>query len=238
MKILITIAARGGSKGVKNKNIRSLCGKPLIAHTVLQALKWGKAARVVVSTDSPDIAAAAVKAGALAPFMRPAELAGDAAGKIPVIAHAVRKCEELYGEKYDYVIDLDATAPLRKVTDIDLAFNKAVAEKKQVLFSVVPAHKSPYFNMVELDAEGIARLSKKPASPILRRQDAPAVYDMNASIYVCKRAFFETDPVTYFTENTGIYVMDRISGHDIDTEEDFRFIEYLVKEGVWGFDYE
>jgi CMP-N,N'-diacetyllegionaminic acid synthase len=238
MKILVTIAARGGSKGVKNKNTRDLLGKPLIAHTIEQALKWGKAARVVVSTDSPDIAAAAKKWGAEAPFERPAELATDTAPKVPVIRHAWREAEKLYGEKYDFVVDLDATAPLRRIADIDGALKTALEKKSLTLFSVVPAHKNPYFNMVELDGNGWAGLCKKLPAGVTRRQDAPAVYDLNASIYVYSREFLEGAALTVLTERSAVHVMDEMSGTDIDREVDFKFVEFILKEGLWKFDYD
>lgn len=238
MKILATIAARGGSKGVKNKNIRALLGKPLIAYTIEQALKWGKASKVLVSTDSPEIAEAARKHGAQAPFLRPAELSGDAAPKVPVIRHAWREAEKLYGERYDYVVDLDATAPLRRVSDIEASLNKAAQKKSLTLFSVVPAHKNPYFNMVELDGDGWAGLCKKPAAGVTRRQDAPGVYDMNASIYVYSREFLEGDAASVLTARSAVHVMDELSGTDIDREVDFKFVEFILREGLWKFDYD
>lgn len=238
MKILVTIAARGGSKGVKNKNIRPLLGKPLIAYTIEQALKWGKASKVLVSTDSADIAEAAKIAGAQAPFLRPAELAGDAAPKVPVIRHAWREAEKLYGEKYDFVVDLDATAPLRKIADIEACLETAKARKPLMVFSVVPAHKNPYFNMVELDGEGWARLCKRLPDSVKRRQDAPKVYDLNASIYVYSREFLEGDGLTVLTDRSAAHVMDELSGTDIDREVDFKFVEFILKEGLWKFDYD
>ena len=238
MKILVTIAARGGSKGVKNKNIRALCGKPLIAYTIEQAQKWGKASKVLVSTDSAEIAAAAKKYGAEAPFLRPAELSSDTAPKVPVIRHAWREAEKLYGETYDFVVDLDATAPLRLIADIEASLKKAVEKKSSVLFSVVPAHKNPYFNMVEVDGEGWAALCKKLPGTVKRRQDAPAVYDMNASIYVYSREFLLGESLTVLTDNSAVHVMDELSGTDIDREVDFKFVEFILKEGLWKFDYD
>ena len=231
MKILVTIAARGGSKGVKNKNIRALCGKPLIAYTIEQARKWGKASKVLVSTDSAEIAAAAKKYGAEAPFLRPAELSSDTAPKVPVIRHAWSEAEKLYGEAYDFVVDLDATAPLRLIADIEASLKKAVEKKSAVLFSVVPAHKNPYFNMVELE-NGVARLCKHLNSPITRRQDAPKVYAMNASLYFYHPDFLKTNPKSLFTDQTLIYEMDDVSGIDIDREIDFQLVEFLMQKGL------
>ncbi|HBW21929.1 MAG: hypothetical protein A2X28_01975 [Elusimicrobia bacterium GWA2_56_46] len=238
MKILVTIAARGGSKGVKNKNIRELCGKPLIAYTIEQSLKWGKASKVLVSTDSREIAETAKRFGAETPFLRPPELSTDTAPKVPVIRHAWREAENLYGETYDFVVDLDATAPLRRIADIEAALKTAMEKKSSTLFSVVPAHKNPYFNMVELDRDGYARLCKKLSESVKRRQDAPKVYDLNASIYVYSRKFLLGDSLTVFTEKSAVHVMDELSGVDIDSELDFKFVEFVIKERLWKFDYD
>jgi CMP-N,N'-diacetyllegionaminic acid synthase len=238
MNILVTIGARGGSKGVINKNIRDLIGKPLIAHTIGQALKWGKANDVVVTTDSVEIAETAKKYGAKVPFMRPAEMATDSAAKLPVIRHAWKMSENIFATKFDYVIDLDATAPLRKVLDIENCLQESIKGSFLTCFSVVTAHKNPYFNMVELDTSGKVILSKKLEKPVVRRQDAPKVFNMNASIYVYKRDFLEDESKnTIFTERTGIYVMDEISGFDVDREVDFKMIEFFIKEKMWSFDY-
>ncbi|MEK7375558.1 MAG: acylneuraminate cytidylyltransferase family protein [Candidatus Margulisiibacteriota bacterium] len=230
--ILLTIAARGGSKGVKNKNIRDLCGLPLIAHTVLQAKKWGRADKIICSTDSIQIAEIAVKYGAEAPFMRPAELATDTCGKVAVIRHALVKAEEFYGKKFNVIIDLDATAPVRTPEDIDGALKVFKEKKPKTVFSVTPCRKNPYFNMVELNNEGFARMVKD-SRVLLRRQDAPKVYDVNASIYVYDRDYLTGDKtVSALSECTAVYEMGEYSAFDIDSETDYQFIEFLVKKGL------
>ena len=232
MSILGTICARGGSKGVKNKNIRNLMGKPLIAYTIEQALNWGRASEVVVSTDSEEIADVAKKCGALVPFMRPKELAADDSPKIPSIRHAMLKCEEVYKKNYDTIVDLDPTAPIRSISDIENAYKKFIERESCTLFSVIRAHKNPYFNMVELDSLGKVSLCKKLLGGVCRRQDAPAVYSMNASIYVYRREYLAEEANKYaYSDDSDIYVMDDLSGYDIDREVDFRFVEFLVKEG-------
>jgi len=240
LNVLCTICARGGSKGVVNKNIKSLCGKPLIAHSIEQLTAWNhRPKKIIVSTDSKEIADVAIKFGADVPFFRPDYLATDAAPKIPVIRHAWQETEKIYNEKYDLVIDIDPTAPVRKLSDIDNVIE--VYKKKHAwnVFSVVKARKNPYFNMVELTGDGVAQISKKMVSSIARRQDAPAVYDMNASIYLYSREFLcRDDLVSHFTEKTYVYEMDDISAFDIDREIDFKFIEFLAKEGIWNARYE
>ena len=157
---------------------------------------------------------------------------------MPVIRHAWREAENLYGETYDFVVDLDATAPLRRIADIEAALKTAMEKKSSTLFSVVPAHKNPYFNMVELDRDGYARLCKKLSESVKRRQDAPKVYDLNASIYVYSRKFLLGDSLTVFTEKSAVHVMDELSGVDIDSELDFKFVEFVIKERLWKFDYD
>ncbi len=232
-KVLVTIAARGGSKGVKNKNIRNLCGAPLIAHTIMQARKWGKADRIICSTDSDIIASTAKKYGAEVPFIRPVELATDNVGKLEVLRHALKAMEKQSGEEYAIIIDLDTTAPLRKISDIDGAYKLFVDKWPKSVFSVTPCRRNPYFNMVEVDPAGYAILVKTRGSTFERRQDAPKVYDMNASIYVYDRGFLLDENVkSAVSDRSLIWVMDRLSAFDIDEEIDFKFVEFLVSEGL------
>ena len=231
--ILITIGARGGSKGVKNKNIRDLAGKPLICYTIKQALNWGKAKRVIVTTESAQITKISKKCGAEVPFQRPDFLANDTAAKLPTIRHALLKCEEIYHENYDIIVDLDATAPIRNVNDLNNCLKMFYKNKPDTLYSVVNAHKNPYFNMVEKNNEGSYTLCKKLENIIIRRQDAPKVYNLNASIYFYNREYLINEKNnTPITENSIIYIMDDIAGIDIDREIDFKFIEFLIKEGL------
>lgn len=233
--ILCTICARGGSKGVKDKNIRLLAGKPLLAHTIEDARKWGKARRIVVSTDSKRIAGVAKKHGAEVPFMRPKALAGDSAPKVAAIRHALLESEKAFGERYDIVVDLDATAPLRKVKDLDNCLEIFLEKEPMSLFSVVKAHRNPYFNMVEDNGSGFVRLSKKLGKKsVTSRQKAPAVYSMNASIYFYRRDFLlDKKHITPFSNRTLAYVMDDLSAHDIDSAADLQFIDFLIRKGIW-----
>lgn len=232
--ILITIAARGGSKGVKGKNIKEIAGKPLIAYTIDIAKRWGKAKHVVCTTDSEKIAEVAKKFGAEVPFLRPQELSSDTSGKVQVIRHAWKESQKIYSEKYDVVVDLDVTAPIRKTSDLDKCLALFTEKNPEILFSVVNAKKNPYFNMVEDAGDGFVKISKELNTQTERRQDAPKVYEMNASIYFYSIEFLadETKNIVTSPKRTVAYVMDDISSVDIDNELDFRYIEYLIKEGV------
>ena len=123
-KILCTICARGGSKGVKNKNIKKINGKPLIAYTINQAKESKLINHIVISTDSDDIANISKKYGAEVFFKRDATMASDSAGKLEVIRDAFIRSEEYYDTKFDYLVDLDATAPLRNIHDIKNSFKQ------------------------------------------------------------------------------------------------------------------
>lgn len=227
--VLCTICARGGSKGVKNKNIKLINNKPLIAYTVEQAKSSKLFDHIVISTDSDEIARIAQEYGAEVFFKRSAEMASDTAGKLDVIKDAFIKSENYYKKKYDYLIDLDATAPLRDVEDIINSFEQFLKNDNDNLITAMPARRSPYFNLVEVDTNGKVYLSKSLDSLILRRQDAPKSYDMNASIYIWKRDVILNEK-SVFLEKTGLYVMPEERSIDIDSELDFKFVEFLMKE--------
>ena len=227
-KVLCTICARGGSKGVKNKNIRLLCGKPLIAHTIEQAKKSELFENIVVSTDSDCIAHEAVKCGAEVFFKRSSELASDHSGKIEVIRDAFIRSEEYYNRQFDILIDLDATSPLRSVDDIILSYAQFVNKNNSNLITAMPSRRNPYFNMIEVDSNGGVGLSKCDGSSIVCRQDAPKCYDMNASIYIWKREVILSED-RLFHDNTGLYVMPEERSIDIDSELDFKFVEFIMK---------
>ncbi len=230
--LLITICARVGSKGVKNKNIRELEGKPLISYTINQAKKWGKGKHIIVSTDSEDIAKIAREFGAEVPFIRPLEFANDSASKVSAIRHALISCEEIFGEAYDFVMDLDVTSPIRRVADLEKAYNLFLEKRPKTLFSGVPAHRNPYFNMVEETPDGKVKLVKQ-IKTIVRRQDAPKVYDINASIYIYDKEYLmDANNVSPISDDSIIYQMGELSRIDVDSELDFKFIEFLIKERI------
>lgn len=227
--VLCTICARGGSKGVKNKNIKELNGKPLIAYTIEQAKASGLFDHIVISTDSDDIARVAQEYGAEVFFKRSAEMASDTAGKLDVIKDAFIRSEAYYQKQYDYLVDLDATAPLRSVDDIKDSFAQFLKDNNDNLITAMPSRRSPYFNLVEVSNDSNVTLSKKLDTSIVRRQDAPKSYDMNASIYIWKRDSILNDN-TLFLDKTGLYVMPEERSIDIDTKLDFEFVEFLMRK--------
>jgi len=231
---LCTICMRGGSKGVPNKNLREIHEKPLLAYTIEQALQSGLFEHVVISTDSNEIAETAKSFGAEAWFLRPTELATDQSPKLPVIQHVFQEAEKYYDHQFDVIVDLDVTSPLRKVKDITGAYNQFVNENAEILITACPSRKNPYFNMVEI-VDGSIRKVKELDVPLNRRQDAPPVYDMNASIYIWKRdALLKHE--TLFTKGTTLFLMPEERSVDIDTELDFEFAEYMMGKAVGIYD--
>lgn len=232
-QILLTICARGDSRGIKNKNIRLLKGKPLISYTINQALQWGRAAHVIVSTDSPKIAEISRKFGAEIPFIRPRNLATDSTPKLKSIRHALLKCEAFYKKEFNIIVDLDPTAPVRKTEDINKSFHLFLKYRPKSLFSVVNAKKNPYFNMVEKDNGGRVHISKRANNLINRRQDSPQVYEMNASIYIFRRDYImNAKNTSSISDDSIMYLMNDISSVDIDREIDFKFVEFLMEKSI------
>jgi CMP-N-acetylneuraminic acid synthetase len=224
---ICTICARGGSTGVPRKNIRDLHGKPLIVWTIEQALAAPSIDQVYVSTDDDEIAGIAENAGARVPFRRPADLAGPTAAKLPVIRHLVDHVVQS-GVDVDRVVDLDPTSPLREVGDIEAAVSLLDADT-DVVITAYPADKNPYFNMVERKPDGTVGLVV--AGEVTSRQAAPAVYSMNASIYVWHRRSLSYG---LWDGRTQLYVMPRERSVDIDSELDFRIVELLMAERGMG----
>lgn len=232
MNRLCTICARGGSKGVTNKNIKLLLGKPLIAHTIMQAKKSGLFNYVAVSSDSEEILSVAKVWGADVLIKRPDELATDQAAKLPVIRHALKAVEQQTGQKFHIHVDLDVTSPLRNIADIEGAVNMLESDKEIAnVITGAPARRSPYFNLVELNAEGYVELSKELSTSIVRRQDSPKCYDMNASIYVWRREVLLAEDKVILPK-TALYEMPEERSIDIDSPLDFDFVEFLAtKQG-------
>ena len=228
-KRLCTICARAGSKGVKNKNIRPLRGKPLLAYSIQQAKESGLFDEIVVSSDSQEILEIGQQWGADRLIERPHKLATDEAGKLPAIQHCVETVESILETRFSVIVDLAVTSPLRLVQDIREAV--LLLESKQVanVLSGSISHCSPYFNLVEVNEEGVVHLSKSPNPPIVRRQDAPVSYELNGSVYVWSREGLMNQN-TLFLPSTQIFVMPYERSIDIDTEIDFTLIELLLQK--------
>lgn len=229
MLTIATICARGGSVGVPGKNIRPLCGKPLILHSIEQA----KAARgidmICVSTDSEEIADVVRTAGIDVPFLRPAHLATDDAPKLAALEHLVEITEKNHGP-VGVIVDLQPTSPLRIPADIEDALALLDAETDMVITGY-HADKNPYFDMVETDEAGRARLVKTTDGAVVARQQAPDVFAMNGSIYVWKR---DTLSKGVWANSPKLHVMPRERSIDIDEPLDFDIAELLMQRRLAG----
>ncbi|NMM45591.1 acylneuraminate cytidylyltransferase family protein [Rhodospirillaceae bacterium KN72] len=228
MKRLCTICARGGSKGVPGKNVRMLLGKPLIAHTVEQARESGLFDHIAVSSDSDAILNAARDAGADILVRRPDEMALDTSAKLPAIQHCAKSAEAETGIAYDIFCDLDATSPLRDIADIRGAVEMMEAGGCDNVITGAPAHRSPYFNLVERGSDGFVGVCKKLDRELVRRQDAPACFDCNASIYVWTRHSLFEEP-SVLGDRTALFEMPESRSRDIDSELDFEIVEFLMR---------
>ena len=185
------IPARSGSKGIKNKNILRVAGKPLIAYTIRQAQSLSDYFSTIVSTDSQKIARVARSCGADVPFMRPRDLATDTTGMLAVLKHALQQYEKKNGVFVKAVVLLDLTAPVRKKQDIIRMTRIFQKEKPDLLVAVKNSHRNPYFNMLKIDA---ARATKETSYASLavrntakRRQDAPRTYDITNTCWIFSR---------------------------------------------------
>ena len=236
-KILITICARGGSKGIPKKNIKPLNGRPLIGYSTETARKFAAEhnADITLSTDDANIKKAAEQFNLSVDYERPSKLATDAAGKIEVIRDVLFYEENARNKKYDYVLDLDVTSPLRTIEDLNHAFEIIKADENALnLFSVSPANRNPYFNVVEEKENGYFALVKKIEADYSSRQIAPKVYDLNASFYFYRRNYFDVEDQPTITDKSLIYVVPHVC-FDLDEPLDFEFMEFLLANDKLNF---
>ncbi len=238
MEILTTICARGGSKGIPGKNIKPINGKPLIFYTLqlAQQFKDTFGSGIVLSTDTEEIKAVvnSFDFDIDASYTRPANLATDKAGKIDVIKDILLYSEIKNQQQYDIVLDLDVTSPFRNLTDLNNAYELLLAKPEAYnIFSVSPANRNPYFNMVEKTENGYFGLSKKGS--FLSRQSAPKVYDMNASFYFFRRSFFEDNLQSAITERSIVYEVPHTC-FDLDHAIDFDFMSFLLANDKLDFE--
>ncbi|MGV8879149.1 MAG: cytidylyltransferase domain-containing protein [Sphingobacteriaceae bacterium] len=230
MDLLITICARGGSKGIPGKNIRLLNDRPLLDYTIKLANEFASRndGMVSISTDSMEIRDVAIRLGLTTDYLRPDFLATDNAGKVDAIKDLLSYEEIRLNKKFLFVLDMDVTSPLRTYHDLELAYELIKSDKNALtLFSVNIASRNPYFNMVEKQQTGYFNLSKKLDSVHLTRQSAPKVYDLNASFYFYNRRFFDLNYNGVITDKSLIYEMDHTC-FDLDHPIDFEFMEYLL----------
>lgn len=235
MNILITVCARGGSKGIPGKNIKLLNGKPLIEYTLNSAKIFSQNhnSKIAISTDDEKILNVCYSIGLHTNYRRPVELSTDTAGKIDTINDILLFEEKENNIKYDYILDLDVTSPLRTQLDLNEAFEKLKNDSSALnIFSVNNANKNPYFNMVEQKENGYFELSKK--GNFLTRQSANPVFELNASFYFYRRKFFNNKIKKVVNERSLIHLMNHIC-FDLDHPIDFDFLNFLLENNKIDF---
>lgn len=226
MKILVIIPARGGSKGIPHKNIKPLAGKPLIYYTIDIARQIVSDEDICVSTDEQEIILCVEDYGLKVPFVRPSELATDTAGTYEVLLHALKYYEQ-QGKAYDIVVLLQNTSPFRTSKQVREAI-KLYRSDIDMVVSVKECSANPYFCVFEENNEGFLHICKGDGN-IIRRQDAPKVYEYNGAIYVINSKSLKEMPLYKFTKRIK-YVMDEKSSLDLDTMNDWHMAELLISK--------
>ena len=223
MRTFAFIFARGGSKGLPGKNIKELGGIPLLAHGIRLARSMARVERVFVSTEAPEIADVATHFGAEV-IQRPASLATDTAPEWAAWQHAIGRVREL-GLEFDTFLSLPATSPLRNEEDIANCLD-ALDAGTDVVITVTPSARSPYFNMVSTDAEGLAHVVLGQAG-FKRRQDVPPVYDITTVAYVARPDFILSHQ-RLFDGRVRPVLVPKERAVDIDDEFDFKLAQALI----------
>ena len=227
MNILCSICTRGGSKGVKNKNFKKINNKYLFEYTLEKVKKIKKITNYIISTDSEDIIKILKKQKEKNWYLRKSSLSRDSSPKIPVIRDALLVAEKKYEKKFEIIIDLDVTSPLRTINDIRNCINYFINIKKGNLISVTKSKKNPYFNMIELNVKTKKIKLVKNNGKFYTRQNAPKVYDLNASIYIWdKNTLLKNNSV--INNKTVIYEMPEERSIDIDSKLDFKIVKSLL----------
>ncbi len=226
------IFARNSSKGIPGKNIKLLCGKPLICHAIKHAKQVDQISRIFVSTDSHKIAEIAEIAGAEVPFMRPPELAQDTTSEWHAWQHAITAVQSKYGE-FETFVSVPATAPCRDARDIDRCIN-ALDSETDIAITVTKSHYNPYFNMIKEDERGFARLCGQAKGQYYRRQDAPTVYGITPVAYVSRPNHILSRSGVWDGRVKTIQVAP-LTAIDIDNPDDFHLAELILTHGKEKF---
>ncbi|MCM3874396.1 MAG: acylneuraminate cytidylyltransferase family protein [Pyrinomonadaceae bacterium] len=227
MKVLGLIPARSGSKGVPGKNTRMLCGKPLLQYTAEAALDARLLSRLILSTESEEIAAVGRSCGLEVPFMRPLELAEDDTPMLPVVQHALRWIES-QGERFDAVCLLQPTNPLRRSEDIDACIEllDTTGADAVVTIKAVPPEHNPHWVYFQ-NGSDFLRLSTGEDAPVSRRQDLPPAFHREGSVYVTRRdVLMETNSL--YGKRLAGHLIEAESTVNIDSLQDWTRAEKLL----------
>ncbi|USD32712.1 MULTISPECIES: acylneuraminate cytidylyltransferase family protein [Vibrio] len=227
MKILAIVPARGGSKRLPGKNIKCLHGKPLIQWAIESASDIEEISRVIVSTDSPEIAKIASQSGGEVPFMRPKELASDTSSSTDVVKHAL-KFYERQGEYFDYVLLLQPTSPIRNAEHVTEAIKLLQLKEADAVVSVCKSEHSPLWTNTLPDDLSMDQFITDDIKNT-RSQDLPSFYRLNGAIYLSNVKRFYEESTMLLSSNIYAYKMDNECSVDIDHELDFLVAEAILK---------
>lgn len=232
MNVLFVITARGGSKGVPRKNIRKIGGIPLIAYKIIAAQKCKYPNRIVVSTDDGEIASVAREYGNVVPFMRPDELATDTSSSMDVVSHALEWVKSNDSELYDYICLLEPSSPFSTFEDLNNALECMETAEADTLLGMKEVEVSRDF-IFELDDNGGLSYFYESVQKMsgVRRQDQKPQYTMNGCMYIARMEYFEKNK-SFHSINSRPYIMPWERSVEIDTEQDLKYAEYLVREGI------
>lgn len=230
------IPARGGSKGIPRKNLRILNGIPLVAHAIRAARNSKLIDRVLVSSDDPEIIAISNDNGAETPFIRPSELSSDDSPEWLTWKHTLeflQNSEPACNVKA--LACIPPTSPMRSPNDIDVCIQTLLDTDADIVITVTPSSRNPYFNMIEISNEGYVKLANPNYHTIYRRQDAPQVFDITTVAYAVRPEFIRSAESMFDGKIRSIEI-PRERALDIDTELDLQFAEFLIQNNdIKGF---
>ncbi|MGJ0323129.1 cytidylyltransferase domain-containing protein [Aliarcobacter cryaerophilus] len=222
------IPARGGSKGLPGKNIKELCGKPLIAWSIESGLKSKYLDEVIVTTDSKDIANIAKQYGASVPFLRPDVLASDTATSFDAIKHTIEFYKNEMKKEFDYIVLIEPTSPLREARDIDIAIEQLFNSNADSIVGICKTEdQNPAFLVFKNEKDFISGYENHDMK-VLRRQDIKDVYFFEGTIYISKTDVL-LNKKTFYHENTIGYVVPKYKSLEIDDIDDFIMVEAIMK---------
>jgi CMP-N-acetylneuraminic acid synthetase len=226
--IVGAVCARGGSKGVRKKALRELGGVPLVGHAVRCAKAASRLERVLVSTDDPEIARVASGFGGEVPFLRPSSLAQDRSPKWEVFRHLVREFEQVAGVAISVLADLDVSVPLRQASTVDACVDLLLSSDADVIVTAYRTNANPYYNVVQVEEGGVARVVNPVTQPVQDRQGAPAVYRLSPAVFAVRASvLWRVDH--WSRARMRIVEVDRKEGWDIDDELDFEIVKMLFE---------
>ncbi len=232
-QIIISICGRAGSKGFKNKNLKTFCGKPLVYYTLSAAQMLIKRhsdinVDIVLNTDSEELKELVMRAYPEVHYIqRPEYLAGDAVAKMKVFQHSLEEMEKRTAKRYDCLLDLDITSPLRTVDDMSACLNTLFErDELNLVMSAVHSRRSPYMNMAKRVGTQVEQVIK---TDFVARQQTPPCYDLNASIYAFRRDFLLTNTSGFLWDGAcDVHLMEDTGILDIDSEEDFHLLSAIA----------